>query len=380
MKYIYSWIFILTALSGQHLLADMHGNCSPCEQDSCCETDCCEPCDFVPPCPPSDCAYNAPFIVDTKCDWGFFAGASFVYAQAIADGLRYATTTITVSDGSSSEQFCVNYLRDFEYNPGFKVNLGYKLGCDNWIANVEYFRYHNTIAKDSFELSNIETNSGFVLNILNNGSTQGISSGNFAESASAKSSYRLNLDQLDFTLSRQYYVGRCLTVKPEAGLRLFWIDQSSTASAVAPDFFVGQITTVSINESNSIWSVGPISNLSLDWNIWCNFRIVTSAGFGLLYYEQGANVSDSNFTPALDDLNNKVFDNKGKIKSVALHNSLMLGLGWSDYFCCNDWYLDLVIGYEFNRYDGNFRQAGSGDFTDLTIVLHGLVIDLKVAF
>lgn len=379
MKYICSWIFILTALSGQHLLADMHGNCSPCEQDSCCETDCCEPCDFVPPCPPSDCAYNAPFIVDTKCDWGFFAGASFVYAQAIADGLRYADTQIQVKNGLNSEDFNVNYLRDFEYNPGFKVNLGYKLGCDNWIANVEYFRYHNTIAKDSFELSNIECNT-FNLDIYNNGTSSIVSNqSGFVESASAKSSYRLNLDQLDFTLSRQYYVGRCLTVKPEAGLRLFWIDQSSTASAVAPNND-GKIDTASINESNSIWSVGPISNLSLDWNIWCNFRIVTSAGFGLLYYEQGANVSVSDLIPADDDLDNRVFDNKGKIKSVTLHNSLMLGLGWSDYFCCNDWYLDFVIGYEFNRYDGNFRQAGFGDFTDLTIVLHGLVIDLKVAF
>lgn len=69
--------------------------CDPCGCDECCDPCgcdecCCEPCDFVPPCPPEDCAYNAPFIVDVCSCWDIYLTGTFIYWEALENNLDIA--------------------------------------------------------------------------------------------------------------------------------------------------------------------------------------------------------------------------------------------------------------------------------------------------
>jgi len=368
---------LFTALSAQYLFADINGNCSSCEQDPCCQTDCCEPCDFVPPCPPSACAYNAPFIIDTKCDWGFFVGASFVYAQGLVDQpvFYYEGLRIGISPNSTNQNNF--FLLDFDYKPGFKVNLGYKLGCDNWTANCEYFRFHNDIGKGSYTRDNYDGFDSVIIRLF--GSDAMAVDGSEITNVNVNATYSIEIDQLDFTLSRKYYVGRCLTIKSEAGLRAFWLDQSLNGAINAIQAG-GTLETNGINESTSLWSVGPLTKLDLDWMVSGNLRILTNSSLAILYYEQSLNSYGFKENLALGNLDDQTRDYKSRFKELSMHNSLFLGLGWADYFFCNDWYFDFVIGYEFNRYTEVKNQGEINNYNNGSIYVQGLVIDLSVSF
>jgi len=70
---------------------------------------------------------------------------------------------------------------------------------------------------------------------------------------------------------------------------------------------------------------------------------------------------------------------------VIIYN-LGLGLGWSDYFCCNDWFFDFKIGYEMqvfwsqNVLPAVYDLAQDPSRLNGDLYLHGLTISARLDF
>lgn len=337
-------------------------NCRPCNTctntcSTCCSSPCCcNPCDFVPPCPPDICGYNAPEIIDIKCGWDIFVTASFVYAQAKQENLEFMEVTFsesnTIGNDTITNQNTEYSQMCFDYNPAFKVGLGFTFGCDNWILYAEYFRYHANSGKGSLAKECIASNMVifpyfFPININ-------------VSSFKSSSKWRLDLDTVDFLLGRNFYVGKCLTFFPKFGIRAAWIDQSyqnTLNTTFIPDTVSFTETNEEATLSSCSWAVGAKAALDTSWKFCGGFYFFGDTSLDILYtdYER----KDQRKTSSVLTVNGVVVQNintefegsnPNKFCFLRPHAQIGLGLGWKDYFCCNDWHLDFRFGYEFHLF------------------------------
>jgi hypothetical protein len=382
---------------------DCCNSCNPCGQDCCgdpcsscndccdpcntcsCSPCCCEPCDFCPPEPPETCAYNAPKFYDLKCCWDMFVTGSFVYAQAKEENLTYAESRLTDSSGTNTVITDSFSTLSYDFEPAFKVGLGFVVGCDNWDFYAEYFRYHASVGSGSFSAPN-DTNEVAVRTCwyLNPFSSLAVEDG--AGAISANTSWRLNLDSVDFNLRRRYFVGQCLVFQTAVGLRARWIDQKQDTTYQAVSESNGT-TTVVVNNSSDSWGIGPRAAIDTEWYFCGAFRFFGNAGMSILYTDYDS--IKSNATRDVTDISvpsSESYSSSRDFCFLRPDASIALGLGWGDYWCCNDWFFDLAVSYEFHTlWNQNVlpqlndcSQDPSSFFGDLYI--HGLVITARLDF
>lgn len=360
-------------------------SCNQC--NTCCSTPCCcEPCDFVPPCAPSVCAYNAPVLFDIKCGWDFFLTTSFVYAQAKTDFDTYVITSddFAISPDVTSS-FDVTFAEgyptfDFDYKPAFKVGLGYTFGCDDWFLYGEYFRYNADVGSGKFTYNPLDfTDVAASVTFLQSGE-QLIDSDLTTMSFSSK--WRLALDLADFTINRTYYVGKCLTFNTQVGLRACWIDQTYSLDATGTEIVNSNTVSIVVDEKANYcsWGVGPKVGIDTNWSLCGQFRFEGDASLSVLYTNYDIDTTnvftrtESTFTEVI---NTNIKDSDRC--TISPHTSIALGLGWGDYICCNDWYIDIAAKYEFNVL-WNETFSSSNAFDPDNIYLHGVVLTAKVDF
>ncbi len=360
-------------------------SCAQC--NTCCSTPCCcKPCDFVPPGPPDTCAYNAPVFFDIECGWDFFLTASFVYAQAKTDFDTYVAIGedfLLPTDVTSSFEvtFTENFPTfSFDYEPAFKVGLGFAFGCDNWFFYGEYFRYHADVGSGKFTFVPLERSdvaAGVVF--LQSGEElvdSTLTGMNFT------SKWRLELDMADFSLNRSCYVGRCLTVNTQIGLRACWIDQTYQLNAQGTEVVDPNLVDVTVNETAKYcsWGVGPRVGVDTNWNLCGQFRVEGDASLSVLYTDYDVDTTNVFIRARASNSENittKIKDNDRC--TISPHTSVALGIGWGDYFCCNDWYLDIAAKYELNVL-WNETFSSSNAFVAENIYIHGLVLTCRVDF
>lgn len=398
MKNLWKLFAASVLLSAASVFGGCDNNtCEPTECNSCssccCTPCCCEPCDFVPPCPPDVCAYNAPDYIDIKCGCDFYVTASFVYFQAKEENLEFMENRlISVENNFQDTRTSVEYSTlCFDYEPAFKVGLGYNFGCDNWDFFAEYFRYHANVGKNSLNgsvdpTSTTESMLTCLYLLLGNNAT-------FVDSSQGEAKWRLEIDTADFLLGRKYYVGKCLTFHPFLGLRAAWIDQTYNVSYHTSDGVGIDLATedATVCLDSSSWAIGAKTGINTEWKFCGCFYLFGDTSFDILYtdyeiQEQKEITSFSGGTAPITSISPINGNKNDKFCFLRPHLQIGLGLGWGSYFCCNDWYFDLNAGYEFHVYWNqnvlpmipDFRQDPSRLYGDL--YLHGLVITVKLDF
>ena len=377
-------------------------DCDPCDDcttcDSCCSSPCCcEPCDFVPPCPPDTCAYNAPVEIDIKCGWDIYVSASFLYYQAKEENLDYIILNEYFGEVGDAEFINSYGEMCFEYKPAFKVGVGINLGCDDWSFNLEYMRYHADAGLGSFNKSIVVENNPARLNTrayLLWATEQGteIADNRWDQfdlgSIIANTKWRLEMDLLDFNISRRYFVGQCLTFDSHVGLRAGWIDQKYNAlylieGSSAPLGYVNRYNNEYITES---WAIGPRIGLNTDWRFCGGFFLFGNTDFSILYTNYNKITLTEDILQSDGDKLNFRLSSPLELCFLRPQASIGLGLGWADYFCCNDWFFDFRIGYDCqvfwnqNVFANHFSDSYAPTSFGGDLYLHGLNITARLDF
>jgi hypothetical protein len=344
---------------------------------------------------------NHPGRINPSGSNDFFVTGSFIYWMASTDGLNvndfaydfasYPAGSVVgqttpspiglVATGGGREVFVKP-----KYKPGFKVGLGYNSNFDDWTAYLEYTWLHQTDHSSFSANSNDGDNDADDTTdhvFLLAGAPYNIAS----DLLSTK--WRLDLDVLDFTLSRAYYVGKRVIVEPFGGLRAAWIRQhlhvglssSSPTTAWAQNPLVTDELSASA-KCNS-WGLGARLGMHSEWLLGMGFRFDAKASASLLFTRY-SNLSSS----SVGDISSTSLSYRSHYDVMRANAEMGLGLGWGSYFGSDDGYhFDLVATYDFNiwwsqnmlrgLFDTGRLQSGNNP-TDL--MYHGPTVTLRLDF
>jgi len=269
-------------------------------------------------------AFSAPARFDVKGSLDLFITASYLYWQPIQESMSLAYDQYPAPTTTRGKV----YDMDFDFKSGFKVGMGINLSYDNWNLYLEYLRLHSTHK----EGINLPTNA--TLNCLWRDDTGPLSCN------SISSSWEFDTDLLDFYMTRPYYLGTKLTLKPFAGLRGGWIDQKLNVRAIDTSDYPNRTWI----DSDS-WLVGPRGGVDCFWHLGEGFRVFTNIAASLFY--QHFKTTLKYYTINTNTLD---YYQREKIGRVVPNIDLALGLAWGTYFADNDWHIDLSAGYEFHHF------------------------------
>jgi hypothetical protein len=318
--------------------------------------------------------YNHQARIDVD-GWNVFISGSFIYWQAMEDGLDLGIFRTTSPAGESIDFNDVIQM-NFKYKPGFKVALGTKLGQhDNWLLSAEYTWLHLSDVKEVLSVD-IPTD----YNIMQ---SWGYGSEYYYH---AYAKWKFRYDMIDLEMTRPYYIGTNLVVKPFGAIRGGLMKQYYYA------FYVG--STLNVNKIDMLqksWMVGPRIGIDCDWIFFDYFRLIGNAAAGLFYQQFKTTGYNSLFTARTEETQIK-WNANNTVGQLTPNLEGALGLGWGSYFGeHNGWHFDLSALYEVHyffdqnkMYQENIRNVYAAYFAPLIeagdLMMHGLTITARVDF
>ncbi|HSW72435.1 MAG TPA: Lpg1974 family pore-forming outer membrane protein, partial [Chlamydiales bacterium] len=285
-----------------------------------------------------------------------------------------------VASTSTTQYQQLNF--QYKYKPGFKVLLGTKFGYDNWDLYAEYTWYHTNTMTTRYTAPGLLVGgtsfSGPVL--VSRALPFGVGLANRVFNEITKT-WKLKLDFIDLILARSYYVGKKLILRPGFGARAAYIRQHLTLNEISHD----AITVVSVfslgggrffGDSILSWGYGLKGLLDVQYQITKGFRILSNAGFDLLYtrYNLKQNFDALNLPGFLVT---SIYKSKDRHDNfLRPHAELEFGFGYGDCFSNGRWYVDLEAAYGFQVFwdqnmtlTANFPQFNS--LPSANLFLHG---------
>jgi|GEM_PF-3073965 len=361
MKRLFFLIFI--SLFANTVSAQEDNPCKPCGCDTACLCDPILESEF-----PCLSGFNSPLRY-ASC-YGYFVSASYLYWSANMQSFTLGTMGDNLNNFPGSAT-----VIDFDntYNSTFQVTGGMQLFCDVWQTFIDYTRYHQTFVKNE-SVPEDSTQRIFPFWVTPD-QTDVVNSVN--------GTWKLGLDLIDWYLSRQYYVGQFLVVKPFVGIRGMILDNSLRATYEVQN----SIDSLISSNSTKSWGIGPRIGSDTWWTFCGNLRVYARASAGLVFQNfyriTKNNVELTTFGSSSIDLS--VLKYSEKLNELCYDVQFSLGVGYEDYVSYDRWHYDITIGYDFNRIlDQNvFRRFQT--VTDNTIlygdlILQGLTVKLALDF
>lgn len=355
-------------------------------------------------------AYNPPTFMADCCGWT--AGIDFLYLKYRQDCISFgrevrlesyendsANAAIFKGAGYSTDKFV-----EQQWNAGFRLALGYKGACDCWDLNLVFTHFNpddvsTRVATQFTEGTTVSAGTVFIPTFSAFSSIVDIS---FLPDAfsrfTAEADLHFRFNQLDLDMSRDFFVGRCVTMKPVFGLRALFVDEKYNIVYEA-ETASGAATAIDYREDvkmeNEFKGVGLKAGLESTYSIGCGLAFYGSATGAIAYGEYEVDQRNSLFVTTT------VGTNTADTGTFQLHHAdqyntlvsaadLGLGLTWTQLFNCDKSAFNVKIGYEhhvvydFNQFRsitilddlGNASAAcASGD-----LALYGIVVGANVAF
>lgn len=376
---------------------------SQTNETSCCSTCCCSPCCCEPCVPkPPKCidieAYTPPFY-DLQCDFGFFIDGEFLYWYARETNLPYAAQFEVKPDNrfDPDENIGTAFLSkianlESEWDPGFRVGLGWNSSCDGWDFYLNWTYFYN---KSSDQIAS--NFAGFfptigetgLYNPWWNGSQAFVQPAIFDE---IKASWKIHFNQIDFEVGRKYWLSPCFTMRPYAGLRGAWTKTDFEVDAsMGPKVVEG--TTRLILSSNCLddrlWGVGLLAGLQPNFYFTKCFILYANLGAALIWGEFEGKPSESYFRGESGTINitdlNQINSYRNDFFQMSPIIDLALGLRWEETWCCYRYRTALDLGWEHHVWFDhgyriqatNFLSEGSPDALHFAPSFYNVVSDLN---
>lgn len=295
---------------------------------------------------------------------GPYFDLEFLWWRAVEDGIDYAWLS-DASDPSVGANMHVQG-QDFEFDPGYRIGLGYNFGYDDWDLYIVYTWLY-TYPKTSLTGTKVAGN-GSVLGLFsllpnNGGSLQLIG---FERARNV--SWQMQFNAWDLELGRHFYVGEHLALKPVTGIKGALIRQHLRANYDNADYprqgrDGPEFSNVQARGKTRWWGVGPKAGMHGQWELFSGFSVIGNIQAALLYGEFHIRTSAN----AVDDRTDNTGQNRGgrfrddfyRLRPMA---ALMLGLEWGR--CLWDWmFFSMHVGWEGQYWQ---QQMEFINFKDIT--------------
>lgn len=284
----------------------------------------------------------------------------YLYWKPHQDGITYAAQGYandisTVTEGDLFEP-------DWRYEPGFRAGVSYFLDCSDWNLGLVYTWYK---AKASDSVSD----QAFSQTL----STWGVD-GTISREADAH--WRLSYQTLDLRLEKFFWVGSNLALDPFIALRGARITQKYNIN-----YFNGLLSEAQ-NNTQQFDGIGPYAGLDSRWYLGCDFSLVGSGGFSLLYSRYNVHRVDDGNPVNVTNINMR-----HRFNTVKPVFEYQLGIGWDTSFCCNAYGLHFLAAWEqqiwFNHNQMLYGSVAFDNFVqnrDASLTLYGLTLSAALSF
>ncbi|MES2273617.1 MAG: Lpg1974 family pore-forming outer membrane protein [Chlamydiota bacterium] len=320
---------------------------------------------------------------------GIFATASFLWWTAHEDDftIAFAQTADFPSQAFPFTTFLPGnqgkiIRMNFNWDPGFRVGLGWNTPYDGWDVYLNWTWYQNHKG-ENHEVETTPNQTGIISTWLF------IVPFNVAQ---AKCNYRMLLNMGDLEIGRDFYLSESLTLRPffgpeggwiERDLRISISDQNPALSAT-----LRNVTPGTYHARTNYWGLGPRMGINGNMRFCRGFKFFGNLSTALLYGKVFKNQqTSSQLLQNATLLTSNVTDTNNFWKVVP-HLQMNLGLGWGDCICVcgNRMFVGLNLGWEVNYYMNLPHFVYPSGFSEEiapnseNISTAGLTLDFKVDF
>lgn len=362
---------------------------SNCCESNCCESTCCSEC-----CPPKDpCAKCAQLWPSCGPDWiitpgagpctadgcDVFITAEFIYWAVRQDHMGFAFSSPTDSTVTTLGEF---FHPKWRMEPGFKVGLGWLTCIDGWDLYLNY-----TWLRPRTNTRTVKPKTGFELFDANytfgNAFTEFESETTITQETAR---WELDFDVLDLEWGRNFYVSQCLYLRPYFGLKGTWQNQRLKTSATAQER-EGSTTTFDTilatgNHKIDYWGIGPRAGLDSAWHFNKCFSVIGEVSATALWGRFN-NSSLATRTDTVQDITTVIPQTNLKTEwhSMKPVMEFLLGFRWEDWWCCDEYYISLDLGWEVQWWGGQNQFVFSHTETRWgDLGMQGLTIKARFQF
>lgn len=317
-------------------------------------------------------------------DCGPYVGAEFIYWTQYKIDRDYAVdgASLTVGETTTRTLDGKYHHTHARWDPGFRIDLGYRWGCDGWDTALIWTRYHT---KNSSSARPGE-GASYILPTLWPSNTT-LDGQDIAVLATA--SEHLNYDVLDFIFERPYFVSCTHTLRPFFGVRGLWLHQKLSVDYNG-GANVGGIafgTTVGSSSWGSQFEgAGLIAGLGYEMLL-CNCISLYADFSGSLLAGQHRNHFEATlFATPTTSVGTTLLDVNESENSLLPGYHIGTGLSWETNLCSNC--VVVKLGYEFNqwfntpeprRYVSTRRGLATSNANG-SILFHGLNVGANLYF
>ncbi len=230
---------------------------------------------------------------------------------------------------------------DWDWDWGFRVGVGYNMMHDSWDLFLNWMRIygnaekHRHVDEDDDALWPCLTDPAATLGATNLGT------GWYTK---AKGHWKVQLDQVDLEMGREFYVSKWLTLRPHFGLRTDWIRQRTEMHYNRYHATSGK--DYEIHMHNKFWGLGIAVGLDTQWGLGCGWSIFGNAGFALLYGFHEIDRRDELSNGTEDDF----VDIDDSYRASRAVSDLQLGLRWDTMFDHDRYHFRIQAGWEHHVY------------------------------
>ena len=163
--------------------------------------------------------------VKPKClnDSGGYFVASFLYWKT--DENLNLVYKISPLEGGTDKLTAKRV--DFDYEPGFKIGMGYRINEQAWDLFVNW-----TWLRSYPHLSEHSTASTAIIS----GLQSPLGGLDFTNASSAKANGKFAFDSVDIELGKDFFIGKRVSLRPFAGIKTAWVNQNVHTKYINPDF------------------------------------------------------------------------------------------------------------------------------------------------
>lgn len=289
------------------------------------------------------CVINPPARPYTPDCWGLYVAVTPFIWQANENGLPIAIET----DGSASffNDQGRNKVRNlsFDWDWGVKVGLGLNTTHDAWDILLEWTTW-KTDARRNFSVD--ASNAAYP--------SQGHPARTFGTvTRRVESDWEMHYNILDLENGRDFYVSRCMKLRPHAGLRTAWIKQEldikyedidQTGNALAPS------TRHDVDKEDRSWGMGIRGGMDIQWTLGCNFSLFSNFAGSLLY--QYHSLKNTEYSVPSEDERTRIFAVDNFFHMTTSIFDMELGLRFAWISCSECYHLGFDLGWEQHFHSG----------------------------
>ena len=302
--------------------------------------------------------------------YGFYVSADAVIYKLYEDNNCYANSYPSATTTSFNPSL---YNTNFNWNWGFKVGLGYYAEHDFWQSGFE-FTYLKT--KKS------ATSSGYLLpSAYSSNDLAFLSTTNSLTSGPASDYWTVVFYNLDWTLGKDFFISKYLSLLPAFGVKTTWFYQQRDITW--PNPLASTPPTASNAIQDNYLAVGPKFDLLSKFYFGRNFSFVGGVDVALLYARNQTS-SNQNTDQTVQQIETniswEVTNQSVKTYSVSPYLGFCIGVAYDTNFYDESYNFGMQLTYEEQYYNKASRQLVGFSPSAFDVSLQGVDLSLTFSF